>query len=58
MKKVFNYFFYIISIFIVLISILLSTIGIETDKFNNLISTQISKSSSDIDLKLNYVKFK
>ena len=57
MKKViFNFFLSFLIIFISLI-LILSTFGIETDKFNNLISEKISE-SKNIDLNLNTINFK
>ena len=57
MKK--NIFNFILVIFFILISfiLILSTIGIKTDKFNNLISEKISQ-KKNIELKLNEIKFK
>ena len=55
-KIVFNFF---LGIFLLFISffIILSTIGIETDKFNNLISEKASQINNS-RLKLNSIKFK
>ena len=52
-----NFFFIIISIFILLI-IILSTIGIETERFNKLISEKINESNNNFNLQLQTVKFK
>ena len=52
-----NFFFIIISIFILLI-IILSTIGIETERFNKLISKKINESNNNFNLQLQTVKFK
>ena len=58
MKKLFfNFFLIIFSIFILLI-ILLSTIGIETERFNRLISQKINRSNNNLILQLQTVKFK
>ncbi len=51
-----NLFFFIIICFIILISIL-STIGVETNKFNNIISDKSSE-SQNINLDLKTIKFK
>ena len=58
MKKLF--FTLILAIFLILTSliIILSTVGIETDKFNSLISKKINQSNNNINLKLNVIKFK
>ena len=57
MNKIFiNLFFFIIICFIILISVL-SSIGIETNKFNNIISDKSSQ-SQNINLKLKTIKFK
>ena len=57
MKKIF--FNFIIGIFLLFLSliVILSTFGIETNKFNNLITEKVSQ-SKDIKLKLNEIKFK
>ena len=58
MKKIIlNLFLFFIVIFISLI-VALSTIGIKTKKFNNLITNQINKFDNNIDLKLNVIKYK
>ena len=58
MKKLF--FTLILAILLILTSliIILSTVGIETDKFNSLISKKINQSNNNINLKLNVIKFK
>ena len=50
----------ILLLFFVLISftIILSTIGVETDRFNNLIIKKINQTNSNINLKLSTIKFK
>ena len=57
-KRIF--FVLVFTIFIILVGILffLSTKGYETDKFNNLISTEITKKNSDLDIKLEKIKIK
>ena len=42
----------------VLLTLTLSTSGIETEKFNNIISKKINQANTDINLKLNTIKFK
>ena len=57
MKKIISVF--IIFIFLLLISIgILSTIGVETNRFNNLILNKINQSQRDVELDLNSIKFK
>ena len=47
------------SLFILLISILiLTTIGIETNKFNNFISKRINQTNNNLDVQLSTIKFK
>ncbi len=58
MKKFFlNFFLIIISILIFLI-IVLSTIGIETERFNKIIIQKINESNNNFNLQLQTVKFK
>ena len=58
MKKIF--FSILIFIFLSVISFvtILSTFGIETNKFNNLISQKINDSDNNINIKLSTIKFK
>ena len=58
MKKFISSLILIIFFILVLVTIVLSTIGIETNKFNNLFSKKISQKNNNIDLKLNTIKFK
>ena len=54
-KIIYNLF--LLSIFtLILLILILSTVGIDTDKFNKLITNKIK--SKDIDLKLKTVNFK
>ena len=57
-EKTFIFFFSFI--FFILISFLtiLSTTGIETKKFNDLISNKIYQTNSEFNLRLNKIKFK
>ena len=50
----------ILLLFLVLISftIILSTIGVETDSFNNLIIKKINQTNNNINLKISTIKFK
>ena len=58
MRKIFNIFIFILIISIVLLSGILTTFGIQTGKFNNLIIQRINDSNKDIKTKLNDIKFK
>ena len=51
MKKIFLSFIFSIFIFFISIIIILSTVGIETNKFNSLISEKLSE-TKNINLKL------
>ena len=57
-----KFFFYtlisIIFIFLTSLMIILSTTGIKTDRFNNLISKKINQANNNVNLKLTTIKFK
>ncbi len=55
-KIIFNFILIIVFLFVILISIL-STIGVETNKFNKIISDKASETKS-VDLKLKTINFK
>ena len=55
-KVVFNFILIFIFLFVSLL-IILSTYGVETDKFNKIIIKKISQ-TKNIDIKLNTIKFK
>ena len=58
MKKLFfNLVLFIIFAFIT-ITVILSTIGIKTDKFNNLISKKINDTNNNVNININKIKFK
>ena len=57
MKKIVVNFIFLIFFLIILLIITLSTIGIETNKFNNLIAERAAQSKK-IDLRLNTIRFK
>ena len=57
MKKIVFNIILIIFLFFLTLIIILSTIGIKTDKFNNYISEKVSQ-TNNIDLKLKKIKFK
>ena len=58
MKKIIATLIFLVSLIIILLIFLLSTSGIETNKFNNLIVKKIYDSNNNINLKLNTIKFK
>ena len=58
MKKIFISFFFVIFTILIITVAILSTIGIETKSFNNLVTQKINKTNNNISLKLNYIKFK
>ena len=58
MKKLFFTSFIILFFILVLLMTVLSTIGFETDKFNNLISDKAIENNKNISLKLEKIKFK
>ena len=57
MKKIVSYFFLFIIISFITLIILMSTVGVETNKFNKLITEKISQ-AKNINLKLETIKFK
>ena len=58
MKKIFNIFILFLIISIISFLGILSTYGIQTGKFNNLISQKINDNSKNIKKKINDIKFK
>ena len=58
MKKNVIKIFFLFFILLVLSLSILSTIGIKTEKFNNFLLQQVKQSSKNIDIKLDYIKFK
>ena len=58
MKKIVSNFLLLIFIVLFLIVGVLSTVGFETKKFNNLISNRINKSNNNVKISLNSIKFK
>ena len=57
MKKIIIQFFLFLAILFISVIIILSTVGVETNKFNNFISNKASQ-TKNINLKLNTIKFK
>tara|TARA_X000001036_G_C20670460_1_gene802289 strand:- start:179 stop:2362 length:2184 start_codon:yes stop_codon:yes gene_type:complete len=58
MKKIISTLALSILLILVSLIVILSTIGIETNKFNNLISKKIKDSNKNINLKLKKIRFK
>jgi hypothetical protein len=58
MKKFISILIILASLILTLLTIILSTTGIETSKFNNIISRQINQTNKNLNLQLNTVKFK
>ena len=58
MKKVLSIFFFSILITLITLIIVLTTIGLETSKFSNIIAKKIYQTDNNVDLKLNDIKFK
>ena len=58
MKNFFSTIILLIFFILILFILVLSTIGIETNKFNSIISSKINQTNNDINLDLNTIKFK
>ena len=58
MKKIIYLFFFITLSFFVSIVIFLSTVGVETSKFNNFIINEIKKKDSNLEVSLDKIKIK
>jgi hypothetical protein len=58
MRKIITNLIIIIFFILISLTITLSTIGVETDRFNNLISKKINQNNNNIDLKLTAINFK
>ena len=56
MKKIISTLALSILLILVSLIVILSTIGIETNKFNNLISKKIKDSNNNINLKLKTIR--
>ena len=57
MKKIFLNLFLILFFILSILIVILSTIGIETNKFNEIISQKVNE-TKNINLKLDSIKFK
>ncbi len=58
MKKIISTLVLLVLLILISLITILSTIGIETNKFNNLISKKINQNNNNINLKLTTIKFK
>jgi hypothetical protein len=58
MKKIFSIVILLTFLFFTLLIIIISTVGIETNKFNNFVSKKINQTNNKINLELNTIKFK
>ena len=58
MKKIFLSFTFLVLISLIGLISILSTIGIETKRFNDILSENINKSNNNINFKFNTIKFK
>ena len=58
MGKIFTNIFLFFSFLLISIIVILSTIGIETNRFNNIIVSKIQKTNSKVNVELKTIKFK
>ena len=58
MKNIFLRFFFLIIAILLLLVIYLSTLGLETDKFNKLIKNEINKSNKSLNIELKKIQLK
>ena len=58
MRKIISVFFILIFLLISIFFVVLTTTGIETQKFNKVIANKINQSNKNINIELNYIKFK
>ena len=58
MKKIIYYLILLLFFILITFTIIISTIGINTDRFNDLIIKKINQTNSNINLKLSTIKFK
>ncbi len=58
MKKIFLNFLILLLLILTIMIALLSTIGIETNRFNDLISKKINQSNENINIKLSEIEYK
>ena len=58
MKKIFYSLIVILLLLLSTLAIIMTSIGIETDRFNNFIVKKVEKNNSSIKIKLKKIKFK
>ena len=58
MKKIISNLILFVFLILILLTVILSTIGIETNRFNYLISKKINQTNKNINLELFTIKFK
>ena len=58
MKKIIYKLLLLVSFILITLVIILSSVGIETSRLNNLISNKIIESNNNINLELTKIKFK
>ena len=58
MKKILTIFLTLFFLFLIAVVVALTTIGIETKRFNNIISKKISQSKESVNLSFDTIKFK
>jgi len=58
MKKIISKLILLIFIMLISLIVILSTVGIETSTFNELISKKINQTNNNIKIKLTKIKFK
>ena len=56
MKKIITKYLTLVTFIIVLIILYLSTIGLETDKFNNQIKDKVTKTNKNLEIELKKIK--
>ena len=58
MKKIIINSFLLLIFILIVLAVILSTIGIETNKLNDLIINKVNNTKKNINLSLNSIKFK
>ena len=58
MKKIIYTLIFLLFFILVSFTIIISTTGVETDKFNDLIIKKINQTNNNINLKISTIKFK
>ena len=58
MKKSIYYLIFTLTVVLIFFTIILATVGIESNKFNNLISKKINQTNNNLNLQLTTIKYK